>query len=78
MERYIKGGKLVVIPKKIINKKQVFNIIVQSFQMDYQYSENEVNEILKSYHNDYALLRRYLIDFNFITRTCDGKIYERK
>ena len=32
------------------------------------YSEKEVNEILKQYHEDYATLRRELIDMHFLDR----------
>ena len=32
------------------------------------YTEREVNEILKAFHEDYASLRRYLIDTGLLNR----------
>ncbi|MDP9233795.1 MAG: DUF2087 domain-containing protein, partial [Actinomycetota bacterium] len=32
------------------------------------YEEREVNRILKRYHDDYATLRRYLVDEGFLSR----------
>ncbi|SQA12797.1 Uncharacterized protein conserved in bacteria (DUF2087) [Streptobacillus moniliformis] len=31
-----------------------------------EYTEKEINEILKEYFDDYAVLRRYLIDFKYL------------
>ena len=32
------------------------------------YPEAEVNDVLRRYHDDYAALRRYLVDEGFLTR----------
>lgn len=39
------------------------------------YSEREVNRILKRIYEDYANLRRALIEYGFIDRTNDGSSY---
>lgn len=35
----------------------------------------EVNEILRPVYDDFVLLRRYLIDYKFLTREKDGSCY---
>ncbi|MGX4667923.1 DUF2087 domain-containing protein [Cerasibacillus sp. JNUCC 74] len=39
------------------------------------YSEMEVNEILKAIYSDFAILRRYLIDYEFMERSRDCTKY---
>ena len=33
-----------------------------------RYSESEVNQVLRVVHDDYAALRRYLVDEGFLSR----------
>jgi hypothetical protein len=37
-----------------------------------------VNEILKNAYEDYATLRRYLIEYDFMDRKADGSQYRLK
>jgi hypothetical protein len=46
----------------------VLNHIVSLFEYDRQYPEKEVNEKLKPVNPDFAALRRYLIDKEFLKR----------
>ena len=43
-----------------------------------KYSEKEINEILLKYFDNYAVLRRALVDYEFIGRTDDGSMYFKK
>jgi len=70
-------GELKVIPKKHEAKIEVFSTIIELFEYEHFYSEKEVNEILKKVYHDYALLRRYLIEYRFLLRDLYGKAYER-
>lgn len=45
------------------------------FEEGVDYSENDVNQILKAVYDDHVLLRRYLLDFRFMIRSNDGKFY---
>lgn len=45
------------------------------FEPGKQYTEREINEILKPIHPDYARLRRELIDFKFLEREPGGGLY---
>ena len=57
------------------NKKAVLRIISNIFERDTDYSEQEVNEILKPIFDDFVLLRRYLVDYKYLNRTRSGSIY---
>jgi predicted transcriptional regulator len=49
--------------------------ILKAFEFDRRYTEKEVNEILKRFHEDCASIRRDLIDFKFMAR--ENNIYWR-
>ena len=66
---------LNVLPKKQNKKIAVLNMIVTLFDENKKYSEMEVNEILKPVYDDFVLIRRYLIDYKFLTREKDGSCY---
>ena len=61
------GNKLVI----------VLNFIVDAFAFDTNYTEKEVNSILRRFHVDTAALRRYLVDNGLMARESDGTRYWR-
>jgi len=61
------GNKLLII----------LNFIVDAFAFDTNYTEKEVNTILRRFHVDTAALRRYLVDNGFMARESDGTKYWR-
>lgn len=72
--KFFINDKLIKIPKKQNSKLEVFKIIYNQLE-NKEYTEMEINEELKKYFDDYALLRRYMIDFNFLSRDKYGKKY---
>lgn len=70
--------KLATFPAKEKKKIIVLRKIVEQFKDDKRYSEKEVNEILKDIYDDFATIRRYLIEYGFMERTNDCKHYWRK
>ncbi|GEL03695.1 DUF2087 domain-containing protein [Rummeliibacillus sp. G93] len=74
-ERYFKKGQLLTIPKKEKNKLQILDIIIQRFKKNKIYTEKEVNENLQQMYDDFAILRRYLVDYDYLRRTNDGSQY---
>ena len=64
-------------PKKPSAKQDVIEWLSTKFKFQKQYSEKEVNKIIKQNHsfNDIALLRRELISNKFLSRKKDGSIY---
>ncbi|MBO0440673.1 hypothetical protein DOK67_0001988 [Enterococcus sp. DIV0212c] len=71
-------GRLKVIPKKNKFKIEIFKVIIDKFEEGVTYSETEVNQILKSFYHDYAILRRYLVDYGFLSRDSYGSEYIKK
>ena len=67
---------LKMIHRKQKNKLEVLRIISNSFEEDKNYSEQEVNEILRSIFDDFVLLRRYLVDYEYLNRTRCGSVYQ--
>jgi Uncharacterized protein conserved in bacteria len=57
--------------KKIV----ILRRIALEFEKGKKYSEKEVNAILKAIYDDYATLRRYLIEYGFMERTTNCKEY---
>ena len=73
--RFIKNGQLVIVPSKRGKLRLVLDHIAQEFEPGRTYDETEVNQVLTGYHDDYAALRRYLVDEGFMTR--EGGVYWR-
>ncbi len=61
-------GRLHTIPSKHSKLLVVLDHIAQSFEPGQTYREPEVNAIIEKFHPDYAALRRYLVDNQFLTR----------
>lgn len=64
-------------PSKEKKKIAVLRRIVTVFEPDTAYSELQVNAKLKEIYDDFATLRRYLIEYGFMQRSQDGKRYLR-
>jgi hypothetical protein len=73
--RFIKDGRLVVMPSKRAKLRLVLDHLAQDFEPGTTYPEPAVNDVLAGYHDDYAALRRYLVDEGFLTR--EGGVYWR-
>ena len=68
LSRFLKGGRLVSMPAGRTKRLAVLNHLAQEFEPGQYYDEREVNRILKRYNDDYATLRRYLVDEGFMSR----------
>jgi hypothetical protein len=68
-------GRLHTIPTKHAKLLIVLDHIAQSFEPGRTYPEAEVNAIIERFHPDYAALRRYLVDNQFLTR--EDNVYWR-
>ncbi len=75
-----RDGLIERYPVKVSEKQVVLNYLAQFFEAGLLYTEREVNEVLKSHisFQDYVTLRRDLFDFDYLTRSLDGKTYEKK
>ncbi len=61
-------GRLHTIPSKHAKLLVVLDRLAQEFEPGKTYSEAGVNDILVRFHPDYAALRRYLVENDFMTR----------
>lgn len=75
LETFFQEGRLVKLPKKEKRKAIIFLELIKTFEENKIYSEKEVNEVIKAIHDDFATIRRYLIDFKLLERSIDGKEY---
>ena len=68
----IKAVKLEDFAKSVESQLQPLLVVLdhlsQSFEPGRHYPEKDVNEILEHFHPDYAALRRYLVEDQFLTR----------
>jgi hypothetical protein len=70
-------GTLKQIPLQGNKLQIILNFIVDAFAYDANYTEKEVNTILRRFHVDTATLRRYLVDHGLMGRESDGTRYWR-
>jgi len=66
---------LKVFPAKEKKKIIVLAMIAEKFEKARKYDEKEVNRILKGIYDDFATVRRYLIEYGFMQRTTDCSEY---
>jgi RimJ/RimL family protein N-acetyltransferase len=69
--RFFAYGRLVEIPSTAKKRKLVLEKIALEFEPGRRYSEREVNLAIQLIHDDYAAVRRYMIDEGFMDRA-DG------
>lgn len=75
-EKYLRNGRLIVIPRKDAVRESLFKMILDaSFEKGKKYCEKEVNERLKSYYDDFAYLRRLMIEYSLMERKTDCSEY---
>lgn len=65
---FVRDGQLVQIPAVHSKRMVVLDWLANMFEPGQAYPENEVNERLAAVHPDYAALRRYLVDDEFLHR----------
>ncbi|WP_225229943.1 DUF2087 domain-containing protein [Sporosarcina quadrami] len=69
------GGPLDIFPSKDKRKYIIAQEIIKRFEVGTEYQESEINSILKEVYPDFATIRRYFIDYKFMKRSNDGKVY---
>jgi len=67
-------GRLKNIPSQLKKKLIVLEHIVSALEKGRTYSEKEMNEFIKGYHDDFATIRREFIMHQYMYR--DKEVYE--
>jgi hypothetical protein len=73
------NGKITQLPKKLKVQLAVLAYLAGKFERDRNYTEREVNAVCDAWHSfgDFFLLRRELVDYDFLNRERDGSRYWR-
>lgn len=68
LSNFFKYGRLTQIPTQRKKREIVLAEILRQFELDREYTEKEVNEIILRFHDDYCTIRREMIAFGMVTR----------
>lgn len=75
LRTWVKNGRIVDIPAQEKKKQILVRWLARQIDPDRRWTEKEFNAWLKAYNEDFATLRRYLVDAGYMARE-DG-IYWR-
>ena len=73
LSHFFRYGKLTQIPTQRKKREIVLRKIAQEFKVGQTYTENEVNEIIHSFHEDHCTIRREMVACDIMTR--ENEIY---
>jgi hypothetical protein len=68
LRAFLRDGRLASIPTVRSKRLVVLDHIAKVFEIGVRYPEREVDALLRAFHDDYAALRRYLVDEGFLAR----------
>lgn len=66
---FLRDGRIEVMPARRSRRLELLGEVAQVFEPGIRYPERDVNELLGALFDDYAALRRYLVDEDFLERT---------
>ena len=67
---------MITLPRNDLEKQEILTKIIKKFSKDKKYTEVEVNEIIKSFDvEDYTLIRRELVNFNYFAKDSYKSLY---
>ena len=68
VSRLFSNGRLAQVPAKRKTRAAVLLEVLSRFEPGRDYSEPEVNEVLLGVHEDFAYLRRELVNYRYLER----------
>ncbi len=71
---YLRDGRIESMPAKQSRRLLLLSEVAQAFEPGIRYAEREVNQTLAALFDDFAALRRYLVDEDFLGRA-DGEYW---
>jgi hypothetical protein len=71
---FLRDGMIETMPAKQSRRLLLLGEVAQAFEPGIRYPEREVNRMLGAMFSDYAALRRYLVDDDFLSRA-DGEYW---
>ncbi len=68
IDTFFEYGRLTALPAQRKKREIVLKYILEGLSANQSYSEQEINEHIKQFHDDYCFLRREMISFGMMTR----------
>ena len=68
LRNFVEEGRLRAVPVRAAQRRVVLEYLAERFDDGVEYPEAQVNELLSRFHDDYASLRRFLVDEGLLTR----------
>ena len=65
---FLGDGRIETMPAKQSRRRLLLDQVAQAFEPGVRYPESQVSLFLGELHPDYAALRRYLVDEEFLSR----------
>lgn len=76
LQRYLdQNGFVKTWPGKANKRQLILKYLASKFEINHEYSESDVNLILRKYVDDYVTRRRDLVEAHLLERTDDGSSY---
>lgn len=76
LDRFIKEGRIVQYPVNVDERRRLLEwVSLRTLAPGEVIGETEINARLRSFAEDFVLLRRYLVDFGLIERDQNGSSY---
>ena len=67
---------MIILPRDDLEKQEILSKIAKKFEKNKEYDEMEVSEIIKSLDvDDFVLIRRELVNFNYFGKDSYKGIY---
>lgn len=68
LRTFMHDGRITALPARKSRRLVLLDHVAQMFEVGVRYPEGDVNRMLRNVHDDYAALRRYLVDEEFLSR----------
>ena len=76
IDRFVLDGRITQYPAKATLRRELLEWVAGRIPSG-DHSESALNELLAAFVDDFASLRRYLVDESMLERTPDGRAYRR-
>lgn len=72
---FVRDGRIVQLPAQLSRRMVVLRWLADQLEPGRDYTEREINDLLSGHSEDHATLRRYLVDWELVTR--QGGLYRK-
>lgn len=69
LRNFVDDGRLRALPVRAGQRRIVLEYLAERFHEGIDYPEAEVNEVLKAFNDDFASMRRHLVDEGLLERS---------